>query len=96
MTLRQMMSTQSEDHLAIPCAEILDIKVYRWRGLLFDPARYFLPVDTLKDYIIRMAHMKLNKFQLHLTDYQGWRIEIREYPELTGKVPNPLNVTKSY
>ncbi len=65
------------------CVEIRDVPRFAWRGLLLDPARHFLPVDFLKKFIDVMAFYKLNTLQLHLTDDQGWRIEIKKYPRLT-------------
>jgi hexosaminidase len=69
--------------LAIPCVEIEDFPRFPWRGLLLDPARHFLPVDGLKRFVNLMALHKLNTLQLHLTDDQGWRLEIPKHPRLT-------------
>ncbi|MBL9139891.1 MAG: family 20 glycosylhydrolase, partial [Verrucomicrobiales bacterium] len=54
-----------------------------WRGLLIDPARHFIPVRDFERYLDVMALHKFNRLQIHLTDDQGWRLEIRKYPELT-------------
>lgn len=67
----------------VPCCEIADAPRFGWRGLLLDPARHFLPPEAIKRFIEAMALHKLNTLQLHLTDDQGWRLEIRKYPRLT-------------
>jgi hexosaminidase len=67
----------------IPCLRIDDHPRYAWRGVLLDPARHFLSPEFVKRFIDSMALHKLNLLQLHLTDDQGWRIEIRKYPKLT-------------
>lgn len=67
----------------IPCAEIEDYPRYGYRGLHLDVCRHFFPVEFVKGYLDRMAAAKLNTFHWHLTDDQGWRIEIKRYPRLT-------------
>ena len=67
----------------VPCVEIVDSPRFPWRGLLLDPARHFLPPDFVKKFVDVMALHKLNTLQLHLTDDQGWRLEIKKYPRLT-------------
>jgi len=67
----------------VPCLRITDRPRFGWRGLLIDPARHFIPVADVKTYIDAMALHKFNRLQMHLTDDQGWRIEIRKYPRLT-------------
>ncbi len=66
-----------------PCVEIIDSPRFPWRGLLLDPARHFLPPEFIKKFVDVMALHKFNTLQLHLTDDQGWRLEIRKYPRLT-------------
>jgi hexosaminidase len=66
----------------VPCAEIEDYPRFGWRGLLVDPARHFLPVEFLKKMVDTMALHKFNTLQIHLTDDQGWRLEIKKYPRL--------------
>lgn len=65
------------------CASIEDYPRYRYRGLHLDVCRHFFPVKFIKHYLDWMASCKLNTFHWHLTDDQGWRIEIRRYPRLT-------------
>lgn len=67
----------------LPCASIEDYPRYRYRGLHLDVCRHFFPVKFIKHYLDWMASCKLNTFHWHLTDDQGWRIEIRRYPRLT-------------
>lgn len=66
-----------------PCVKITDTPRFRWRGLLIDPARHFIPVQDVKRFIDVMALHKFNRLQVHLTDNEGWRIEIKKYPKLT-------------
>lgn len=64
-------------------AHIMDYPRFAWRGLLLDVARHFFSKEVVKDLIDQMARRKLNVLHLHLTDDQGWRIEIKSHPELT-------------
>ena len=67
----------------MPCVEITDEPRFVWRGLMLDVSRHFFAKDDVKQYIDTMARCKLNTFHWHLTDDQGWRIEIKKYPKLT-------------
>jgi len=67
----------------VPCVKIVDYPRFQWRGLLVDPARHFIPKQDLMRFIDTMALHKFNSLQIHLTDDQGWRIEIKKYPILT-------------
>lgn len=67
----------------IPCVTITDKPQFAWRGFMLDVSRTFYGVDVVKKYLDLMSLYKLNVFHLHLTDDQGWRIEIKKYPELT-------------
>ncbi len=67
----------------MPCVEIVDFPRFVWRGLLIDPARHFIPVKDFKHYLDAMALHKFNRLQVHFTDNEGWRIEIKKYPKLT-------------
>ena len=69
--------------IEIPAVTIRDWPRFGWRGQLLDVARHFHDVDTVKHVIDAMAQHKLNVLHLHLTDDQGWRIEIKRYPKLT-------------
>jgi alpha-N-acetylglucosaminidase len=90
-TLRQLLppaifSGQKADDpkWAVPCVRIIDYPRFQWRGLLIDPARHFIPVRDVEKFIDVMALHKFNHLQIHLTDDQGWRIEIKKYPELVA------------
>jgi hexosaminidase len=67
----------------LPPTRIQDSPRFRWRGLMLDVARHFMPKDGVLRYLDLMAAHKLNVFHFHLTDDQGWRIEIKRYPRLT-------------
>ena len=68
---------------SIPALKITDYPRFGWRGLMLDVSRHFFTVDEVKAYIDRMAQYKLNTLHLHLTDDNGWRIEIKSLPRLT-------------
>jgi hexosaminidase len=69
--------------LAVPDCEITDYPRFSYRGMHLDVSRHFFPVEFIEKYIDIMALYKINTFHWHLTDDQGWRIEIRKYPGLT-------------
>jgi hexosaminidase len=69
----------------VQAVRILDRPRFSWRGLLLDPARHFIPKAALLEIVDAMAMHKMNRLQLHLTDDQGWRIEIRSFPRLTAR-----------
>jgi hexosaminidase len=81
-TLRQLVTTDSGAR-SVPRVEINDSPRFRWRGLLIDLGRHFFGKQTLFTIIDEMAVYKLNVLKLHLTDYEGWRLEIPAYPKLT-------------
>lgn len=66
----------------IPCVLIKDHPRFQWRGLLLDVARHYMPVDFIKKFIDLLALHKMNRFHWHLVDDQGWRVEIKKYPQL--------------
>ncbi|MEI6456817.1 MAG: family 20 glycosylhydrolase, partial [bacterium] len=68
----------------IPCLEIKDHPRYGYRGMHLDVSRHFFPKEFIKRYIDLIAMHKMNTFHWHLTDDNGWRIEIKKYPKLTG------------
>jgi hexosaminidase len=74
---------QNKNGLYIPAATITDKPGFSYRGIMLDAARHFLPLNEMKKIIDLMAYYKLNKLQWHLTDDQGWRLEIKKYPRLT-------------
>lgn len=67
----------------LPCVSIQDEPRFPYRGVMLDPSRHFIPVDNIKKQLDVFALFKINTFHWHLTDDQGWRIEIKKYPELT-------------
>ena len=69
---------------SMDAVEIRDWPAYRWRGIHLDVSRHFFPVSVVERYIDLAAHYKLNVFHWHLTDDQGWRIQILRYPRLTS------------
>ncbi len=78
-TLRQLAG----DGGTFPACRIEDAPAFRWRGLHLDVSRHFFPVEDVERFIELLAQHRLNVFHWHLTDDQGWRIEIRKYPRLT-------------
>ena len=81
-TLEQLASTRADGALMFPGIRIADWPEYRWRGIHLDVSRHFFPVPVVEQYIDLAARYKLNTFHWHLTDDQGWRIEIKRYPRL--------------
>ncbi len=89
-TLRQLLPTEifsetKQKGIAwkIPCVEITDKPRFKWRGMMLDVSRHFFDADYVKRYIDFLAIHKINVFHWHLTDDDGWRIEIKKYPKLT-------------
>jgi hexosaminidase len=82
-TLLQLIPFEEKNEIKVPCLEINDYPKYEWRGMHLDCARHFFSVDFVKKYIDYLAMYKFNTFHWHLTDDQGWRIEIKQYPKLT-------------
>lgn len=83
-TFLQLLPLETNrQNLSIPCCEIEDKPSFSWRGLNLDCCRHFMSKDFVKRYIDILAHYKFNKFHWHLTDDQGWRVEIKKYPKLT-------------
>src|ERR1019366_982035 len=89
-TLRQLLppeieSTSKADGVnwTVPALSIDDYPGYKWRGLMLDVCRHFREVAYIKRFLDLMALHKLNTFHWHLTEDQGWRIEIKKYPKLT-------------
>ncbi len=89
-TIRQLLPAGIENkqqalpsQLSLQALTIEDEPTYAWRGMHLDVSRHFFSVSYLKKFIDLLALYKFNKFHLHLTDDQGWRIEIKKYPKLT-------------
>ncbi len=82
-TLIQLLPAESKAALEIPAVEISDHPRFRYRGMHLDVGRHFFPIEFIKKYLDLMARYKMNYFHWHLTEDQGWRIEIKKYPRLT-------------
>ncbi|WP_457127757.1 beta-N-acetylhexosaminidase [Mucilaginibacter sp. HD30] len=82
-TLIQLIPFEHAAAINIPCAQIEDFPRFKYRGFMLDVSRHFFSVETVKKYIDLMAMYKLNNFHWHLSDDQGWRVEIKKYPKLT-------------
>lgn len=88
-TLRQLLPVQLERQntkiqksIAVPQLKIFDAPKFAYRGMHLDVGRHFFPKEFIKKYIANMALLKMNYFHWHLTEDQGWRIEIKKYPKL--------------
>ena len=83
-TLLQLIPVDAEPPTAIiPCVEIADYPRFGWRGLMLDVSRHFFTKQEVEQYIDQMTRYKFNTLHLHLSDDQGWRLEIKSLPELT-------------
>ena len=90
-TLKQLMprnvmagvATSDHSQWSLPSVEIEDAPRFDWRGFMLDEGRHFFGKDEIKRVIDMMAIYKMNRFHWHLTEDQGWRIEIKKYPKLT-------------
>lgn len=97
-TLRKVIAASgSVTQLEFPPVEIEDYPRFGYRGMMLDASRHFASVDFVKKYIDILALHNINKFHWHLTDDQGWRIEIKKYPKLTqiGSMRSQTKVGKS-
>ncbi|HWX64845.1 MAG TPA: family 20 glycosylhydrolase [Rhodanobacter sp.] len=94
MTLWQLLTPDAQHGaVQVPAVHIRDQPRFVWRGLMLDSARHFQSVAEIEQLLNQMAEHKLNVFHWHLTDDQGWRIQIKRYPELTriGAWRTPLD-----
>jgi hexosaminidase len=88
-TLRQLLPASVEHQAArgrrliMPAVHVVDHPRYAWRGAMLDVSRHFLPPADVKRFIDAIALYKMNRLHLHLSDDQGWRIEIKAWPDLT-------------
>ncbi len=82
-TLIQLLPTEKSNSLNVQACNIVDSPRFAYRGLHLDCGRHFFSVDFIKQYIDLIAMHKMNTFHWHLTEDQGWRIEIKKYPKLT-------------
>lgn len=84
-TLRQLWVTTMESPLQIPGYTIVDYPRFAYRGMALDVSRHLFPIAFIKKYIDLLSLYKFNTFHWHLTDDQGWRIEIKQYPRLQSE-----------
>lgn len=89
-TLMQLLPAEIESTTVVngiawtlPCVTIKDEPRFAYRGIMLDPCRHFIPVENIKKQLDVLALFKVNQFHWHLTEDQGWRIEIKKYPKLT-------------
>ena len=89
-TVMQMLPNKANDKIIVPSVVINDYPRFAYRGSMLDVGRHYFPVSFIKQFIDRLAYYKINNFHWHLTEDQGWRIEIKKYPKLTsvGSVRN--------
>ncbi|WP_129714688.1 beta-N-acetylhexosaminidase [Pedobacter sp. SYP-B3415] len=80
----QLLPEKSGSVVSVPATEISDQPRFSYRGTMLDVSRHFQPVSFIKKYIDLLAAYKINTFHWHLTDDQGWRLEIKKYPKLTS------------
>ncbi len=90
VTLRQLFPPEIESDTRVtdvawtaPCVSVVDRPRYRWRGLMLDSGRQYQTMAFLKSLLDLMASLKMNVFHWHLTENDGWRVEIKKYPRLT-------------
>ncbi len=82
-TLRQLLPAHRSESVTLPALLIRDVPRFEWRGAMLDVSRHFFGVEDVKRYIDLIAHYKMNRLHLHISDDQGWRIEINSWPRLT-------------
>ena len=97
VSLWQLLSKDAAGAVGVPALRIDDAPRFGWRGLMLDSARHMQSVEEIKQLLDTMSLHKLNTFHWHLTDDQGWRVEIKRYPRLTevGGCRVPLTVPGS-
>jgi hexosaminidase len=83
-SLLQLLPVEKQSAYSLPAASIYDYPRFSYRGMHLDCGRHFFPVSFIKEYLDMMARYKYNTFHWHLTEDQGWRIEIKKYPRLTS------------
>lgn len=80
---KSIPATTAGTKIALPAVTIKDYPRFSYRGMHLDVSRHFFPIEFVKKYIDLLALHNMNTFHWHLTDDQGWRIEIKKYPKLT-------------
>lgn len=82
--IQTLPAIRTNVELAVPCMQIIDSPRFKWRGFMLDVSRHFYSVDAIKEVIDLLALHKMNVLHWHLTDNEGWRLEIKKYPKLTN------------
>ena len=82
-TLRKSVSVNKVSAIELPAVDIVDKPRFSYRGMMLDVGRHFFSMDEIKTYIDMLALHNINRFHWHLSEDQGWRIEIKKYPKLT-------------
>ncbi len=82
-TLRKSVSVNKASEIELPAVDIVDKPRFSYRGMMLDVGRHFFTMDEIKTYIDILALHNINRFHWHLSEDQGWRIEIKKYPKLT-------------
>lgn len=97
-SLRKSLPVAMNAEISLPAVEINDYPRFSYRGAHFDVARHFFTLDEVKTYIDMMALHNMNRLHWHLTEDQGWRLEIKKYPKLTeiGSVRKETMVGKNF
>jgi hexosaminidase len=96
VSLLQIAATQPNNgNISLPACQVIDAPRFQWRGFMLDESRHFFGKDKVKQLLDWMAFYKLDRFHWHLTDVDGWRIEIKKYPKLTavGAIGNHTDST---
>ncbi len=95
-TLRKSIPAAGQHDVVFPAGEIEDAPRFGYRGAHLDVSRHFFPADSVKTYIDMMALHNMNTFHWHLTDDQGWRIEIDKYPRLAEIASKRIGSSKGH
>ncbi|MFB9864377.1 beta-N-acetylhexosaminidase [Rufibacter immobilis] len=82
--IQTLPAIRTNEALQVPAMEIQDEPRFGWRGMMLDVSRHFYSVEAIKQFIDLLALYKMNTFHWHLTDDEGWRLEIKKYPKLTS------------
>ncbi|RDS86196.1 glycoside hydrolase family 20 protein [Dyella psychrodurans] len=83
-TLRQLLPLEHASTIALPAVRIDDAPAFAYRGFMLDAGRHFYPVPFIKKQLDLLSYYKINTFHWHLTEDQGWRLQINRYPKLTS------------
>jgi hexosaminidase len=82
--IQTLPAIRTNEAVAVPCMQIVDSPRFKWRGFMLDVSRHFYSIEAIKEVIDLLALYKMNVLHWHLTDNEGWRLEIKKYPKLAG------------